>query len=55
MKYLKNKPLTQAEEKAILEITRKNIYAVEERGSLETMRSDRLDFFEISVGVLRKL
>ena len=37
-----------------LEIAKKNLYAVEERGDLETRNWDGADFFEVSVWGLKK-
>ena len=48
-----NHPLTGVD-KTILEIAMKNIIAIEERGSLETRRSDSEDFFEVGVWELER-
>lgn len=51
---MENRKLTRAQEAQILEIAKKNLYAVEERGDLETRNWDGADFFEVSVWGLKK-
>lgn len=43
------KNLSAKEQKELLEIAKKAIYAIEERGSLEAKGSDSEDFIETSV------
>ncbi len=47
------KELTKTEEKKLLQIAKKCMVAVEERGDLETRHSDGEDFLDIAVWELR--
>ena len=51
---MEKRKLTKAQETQLLEIAKKNLYAVEERGDLETRNWDGADFFEVSVWELKK-
>ena len=46
--------MTKATKKAIAELAIKHILALENRGDLETQKSDEHDFFEVSVWELRE-
>lgn len=49
--------MKKTEDKILKEVTKiaiNNIFAIEERGDLETKRSDDLDFFEVSIWELKK-
>lgn len=46
--------MTKATKKAIAELAIKHILALENRGDLETKKSDEHDFFEVSVWELRE-
>lgn len=48
------KNLTKKEQQELLEIAKKAIYAIEERGSLEAMDNDNEDFIETSVWSLKE-
>ena len=51
---MEKRKLTKAQEAQLLEIAKRNLYAVEEWGDLETRNWDGADFFEVSAWGLKK-
>lgn len=49
------KKISKAEEKKLLKIAIENSPVIEERGSLETVRSDSADFLDLAVWEIRAM